>query len=93
MTRLKLHLVDRADFHKYYEVASGMFVPVADLPDFIQKISHYLPTYHYAQLAYAPLHHADEPLGSALAWSAVWAVILFGLAVRAYRRDQGRKFS
>ena len=73
--------------------ASGMFVPVADLPDFIQKISHYLPTYHYAQLAYAPLHHADEPLGSALAWSAVWAVILFGLAVRAYRRDQGRKFS
>jgi ABC-2 type transport system permease protein len=73
--------------------ASGMFVPVGQLPDFIQKIAHFLPTYHYAQLAYTPVHHADEALGSALAWSAVWTLILFGLAIRAYRSDQSRKFS
>jgi len=73
--------------------ASGMFVPVADLPDFIQKVARYLPTYHYAQLAYTPIKHADEPLGWALSWSTVWALILFSLAVRAYRRDQQRKFS
>jgi ABC-2 type transport system permease protein len=73
--------------------ASGMFVPVNQLPDFIQRFAHYLPTYHYAQLAYTPVHHADEPLGWALAWSAAWMLILFGLAVRAYRRDQLRKFS
>jgi len=73
--------------------ASGMFIPVGDLPDFIQRIARYLPTYHYAQLAYTPVHHADEALGWALAWSAVWAVILFAAATRAYRRDQLRKFS
>jgi len=73
--------------------ASGMFVPVGDLPDFIQKVAKYLPTYHYAQLAYTPVHHADEPLRWALLWSAVWAVILFAAAIRAYRRDALRKFS
>ena len=73
--------------------ASGMFVPVGDLPDFIQKIARYLPTYHYAQLAYTPVHHADEPLQWALLWSGVWGVILFAAAIRAYRRDALRKFS
>ncbi|HEX6348472.1 MAG TPA: ABC transporter permease [Candidatus Dormibacteraeota bacterium] len=73
--------------------ASGMFVPVGDLPDFIQKIAKYLPTYHYAQLAYTPVHHADEALQWALLWSAVWTVILFAAAIRAYRRDALRKFS
>ena len=73
--------------------ASGMFLPVDQLPDFIRGIAHYLPTYHYAQLAYTPVHHAAEPLVWALAWSAGWAVVLFSLAVRAYRRDQTRKFS
>jgi ABC-2 type transport system permease protein len=73
--------------------ASGMFLPVDQLPEFIRRIAHFLPTYHYAQLAYTPVHHAEEPLGWALAWSAVWALVLFGLAMRAYRRDQSRKFS
>ncbi len=73
--------------------ASGMFVPVSQLPDFIRSVAHYLPTYHFAQLAYAPIHHADESLGTALVWTAGWAVLLFGLAVRAYRREQQRKFS
>jgi ABC-2 type transport system permease protein len=72
--------------------ASGMFVPVDQLPDFIRSIAHYLPTYHYAQLAYAPVHHADEALGWALTWSAGWSLVLFGLAIRAYQRDQSRKF-
>ncbi len=73
--------------------ASGMFVPVSELPDFIQTVAKYLPTYHYAQLAYAPVHHSLESLDRALLWSAVWAVILFAAAIRAYRRDAMRKFS
>jgi len=73
--------------------ASGMFLPIDQLPEFIRTIAHYLPTYHYAQLAYAPTHHAEEPLGWALVWSGAWAVLLLGLAVRAYQRDQSRKFS
>ncbi|MGZ3439062.1 MAG: PilZ domain-containing protein [Polyangia bacterium] len=39
MTRLKLHLVDRADFHKYYEVASGMFVPGSDPPQVGERVT------------------------------------------------------
>ncbi len=73
--------------------ASGMFIPVSQLPDFIQKIAKYLPTYHYAQLAYQPVHEANESLTTALIWTVVWAVLLFGLAVRAYQREQQRKFS
>jgi Tfp pilus assembly protein PilZ len=39
VTRLKLHLVDRADFHKYYEVASGMFVPGSDPPQVGERVT------------------------------------------------------
>lgn len=73
--------------------ASGMFVPIADLPDFVRVVARYLPTYHFAQLAYTPIHKADEALGTALIWTAVWAAVLLALAVRAYSREQERKFS
>ena len=39
MTRLKLHLVDRQDFHKYYEAASGMFVPGAEPPNVGERVT------------------------------------------------------
>ena len=39
MTRLKLHLVDRADFHKYYEPASGLFVPGSDPPNVGERVT------------------------------------------------------
>jgi ABC-2 type transport system permease protein len=73
--------------------ASGMFIPISQLPDFIKLIAKYLPTYHYAQLAYQPVHAADEPLTTALIWTVGWSVVLLGLAIRTYRREQQRKFS
>jgi Tfp pilus assembly protein PilZ len=39
VTRLKLHLVERSDFHKYYEVASGMFVPGGDPPNVGERVT------------------------------------------------------
>ena len=39
VTRLKLHLVDRADFHKYYEAASGMFVPGNEPPNVGERVT------------------------------------------------------
>ncbi|HWE30533.1 MAG TPA: PilZ domain-containing protein, partial [Polyangia bacterium] len=39
MTRLKLHLVDRGDLHKYYEAASGMFVPGSDPPNVGERVT------------------------------------------------------
>lgn len=39
MTRLKLHLLDRADFHKYYEPPSGLFVPGSDPPNVGERVT------------------------------------------------------
>ncbi|MDB4969545.1 MAG: type pilus assembly PilZ [Myxococcales bacterium] len=39
MTRLKLHLVERADFHKYYDPATGMFIPGADAPSVGERVT------------------------------------------------------
>jgi hypothetical protein len=39
VTRLKLHLVDRTDFHKYYEAASGMFIPGSEPPNVGERVT------------------------------------------------------
>ncbi len=72
--------------------ASGLFVPIESMPDFIQKIAPYLPTYHYGQLGWQAVGHAQEPLAKAVLWLAVWTLVLLGVAVRAYRLEQMRKF-
>jgi ABC-2 type transport system permease protein len=73
--------------------ASGLFVPLQQLPDFIGRIAPFLPTYHYAQMVDHGLSKTDETLPVAVAWLVAWGVVLFGLAARAYRADQARKFS
>jgi len=72
---------------------SGMLVRVDQLPDFLATIAPYLPTYHYAQLAWGALGAATEEGWVALAWLGGYAVVLFGLAFWAYQREAARKFS
>jgi ABC-2 type transport system permease protein len=71
--------------------ASGLFVPPGQLPAFIRRLAPYLPTYHYGQLAWGSLGAATEPPGTSLAWLAGYAVLFFAIALRAYRRDEGRR--
>jgi len=73
--------------------ASGLFVPLQELPDFVQKAAPYLPTYHYGQLAWNAIGSPTESMATAVLWLAGWTVLLFGLAARAYRLEQTRKFS
>jgi ABC-2 type transport system permease protein len=73
--------------------ASGLFIPLQQLPEFIQRIAPYLPTYHYGELVRYGLTPIDESLGAAVLWLTVWGVILFAIATRAYRSDIARKFS
>jgi len=73
--------------------ASGLFIPVSQLPDFIQKIAPLLPTYHYGQLAWNAIGADTESVGRAVLYLGIWSVVLFGVAVRAFRLDQSRKFS
>ena len=47
--------------------ASGLFVPLNQLPVFIQNLAPYLPSYHYAQLAWSALGAGPGVAGRELA--------------------------
>jgi ABC-2 type transport system permease protein len=71
---------------------SGLFVPVESLPDVVQRVAPYLPTYHYGQLAWGAVGAATEPLGATVLWLAGYSVALFAIAARSYRREESRRF-
>lgn len=73
--------------------ASGLFIPLQQMPDFIQKIGPYLPLYHLGQLGWNVVGYANEPAWQAMLWIAGWSVVLFLAAARAFRIDQLRKFA
>src|SRR5215470_13046333 len=72
--------------------ASGLFIPVAQLPSFAQQVAPYLPTYHYGQLAWGAVGVPTEPMVTGLAWLTTYMVLFLALAVRAYRREEEQKF-
>jgi ABC-2 type transport system permease protein len=73
--------------------ASGLFMPPDQLPHLVQRLAPYLPTYHYAQLAWSAIGAAREPVGLSVGWLAGYTVVLLWLATRAYRRETSRKFA
>ena len=72
--------------------ASGLFVPLSQLPSFVQQVAPYLPTYHYGQLAWSAVGAPSEPMATSLAWLAAYTVLFLALAVKAYRREEEQKF-
>jgi len=72
--------------------ASGLFMPVSELPHFAQVISPYLPAYHFAQLGWDTLNAASEPIGVAVAWLAGYTILFGVIALRAYRREEIKTF-
>ena len=73
--------------------ASGLFMPVNQLPGFVQAMAPYLPSYHYGQLAWSAVGAPAEPLHVSLAWLAGYTALFMFLALRAYRREESRKFA
>src|SRR5262249_13726564 len=73
--------------------ASGLFVPLNQLPGFIQNLAPYLPSYHYAQLAWSALGAGRESLGVSLLWLGGYTAVFLALAVRSYRREERAKFA
>jgi ABC-2 type transport system permease protein len=73
--------------------ASGLFVPLNQLPGFIQDLAPYLPSYHYAQLAWSALGAGRESLGVSLVWLGGYTAVFMTLAVRSYRREERAKFA
>jgi ABC-2 type transport system permease protein len=72
--------------------ASGLFIPVSQLPSFAPRVAPYLPTYHYGQLAWSAIGVPAEPVATSLTWLTAYAVLFVALAVRAYRREEQQKF-
>lgn len=72
---------------------SGLWIPLAVLPPFLQKVATFLPTYHYAQLALSGA--GADAIGSPLVHVVVLAgstALFLALAVWAYIRDDGKTF-
>jgi len=72
--------------------ASGIFLPYEQLPAFVQRVAPYLPTYHYAQLAWSAVGAGREPVSTSVGWLAGYAALFIWVATRAYRREAERKF-
>lgn len=77
--------------------ASGFFVPLGELPEVVQNVAVYLPTFHFGQLAYpVVMPESDVAFWTATPASSPWlhvawlagAVLVFGLlAAMAARRE------
>jgi ABC-2 type transport system permease protein len=72
--------------------ASGLFMPLSQLPGFVRRIAPYLPTYHLGQLGWSAVGANTEPLAVSLAWLAGYTALFLLIALRAYRREESRKF-
>jgi ABC-2 type transport system permease protein len=72
--------------------ASGLFIPLSQLPSFVRSVAKYLPLYHEGQLGWITVGAGDESRTTAVLWVLGWSVVLLALAARAYRRDALRKF-
>lgn len=73
--------------------ASGVLIPLSQLPSVVRAIAPYLPLYQVGQLGWNAVGAANESALRAILWTAFWGVILGALASYAYRLDQRRKFA
>jgi ABC-2 type transport system permease protein len=71
---------------------SGLFEPIKFLPNALQTIAHYLPTYWYAELGWGALGASHHPLTAAIGWLTLWGAVFLLLALRAYRKEESRRF-
>lgn len=83
--------------------ASGLFIPLTSLPQVLQDLAPYLPTYHFGQLVWQAVGSSSDIAllagsSSGGAWvHGLWLAgmfIVFGfLAVLGYRRDQDKQYA
>lgn len=67
--------------------SSGLYIPLSRLPGWVQTVAPYLPTYHYAELAWGAVGVQTGALAACALWLAGYAALFFGLAVWAYGRE------
>jgi ABC-2 type transport system permease protein len=72
--------------------ASGLFAPLSTLPPYVQSIAHFLPAYHYGQLAWNAMGAPTEPMTTSVVWLSSFTVVFLFVAVRAYYREETKTF-
>src|SRR3981081_3195064 len=73
--------------------ASGLFIPVDQLPGFIRGIAPYLPAYHYGQIAWEAVGRPpDNPLWVSAVVLAGFGIAFMAIALWAARIDDSKKF-
>ncbi|HET6532927.1 MAG TPA: ABC transporter permease [Actinoplanes sp.] len=70
----------------------GLMTPPGSAPGFVEDLAPYLPTGGAVRLMWAAVGDFPVDLGSVVALVG-WTITLAALAVWAYRRDEGRRFS
>jgi ABC-2 type transport system permease protein len=73
--------------------ASGIFVPLQQLPDFIQKIGPYLPMYPLGRLAWNSIGLKYDDLWKSPVELAIWGLVFLVLTLWALRREDNRRFT
>ncbi len=73
--------------------ASGLWIPLEQLPGFMQWLAPFLPPYHYAQLALGTMGAGlGQPASLHIAVLIGFTVLFLGVALWAYRRDEGKTY-
>lgn len=72
--------------------ASGIFEPLRFLPQLIQNIAPYLPTYLFGQLAWGAVGAAADPLWRDVVGLGAYTIVFLGLALAAYSLQRSRRF-
>jgi ABC-2 type transport system permease protein len=72
--------------------ASGIFVPLSQLPDVLQTIAPYSPFYRLGQLAWNAVGVQTGSICEAVWLLALYTVVFFALAIFAYRREEQHSF-
>jgi ABC-2 type transport system permease protein len=71
--------------------AGGLWTPPQYLPEFVQRISPYLPTRMFADLLWSVSGSGRAP--AALAGLAVYTLIFAAVAAMGYRRDERKRYA
>lgn len=72
--------------------ASGLFVPLQNLPAIVRSLAPYMPAYHLGQIAWGAMGAPVEPLATSTAWLAGYTAVFLAIAVRAYYREETKTF-
>jgi ABC-2 type transport system permease protein len=72
--------------------ASGLFVPLSQLPSVVQSLAPYSPFYCLGQLAWNAIGVSIGSLGNAIWLLLLYGVVFCALALLAYRREDRNTF-